>query len=380
MEEEENNPIKYFTLLETLSSIQKTLLNRYTSSFWVKAEIMKFNHYIHSGHSYPDLVEKVENKIVAQTRALIWKDDYNRINNKFISITKDPIKEGITALLHCRISFDALYGLSLRILEIDPLFTLGELEKERQETIKKIKEEGIWDKNRKLQMPILPKRIAIISVETSKGYSDFMNIIKKEEPHYKIFTHLFPSLLQGDNAVESMIMALDTIEIVKNHFDCVLIIRGGGGDIGLACYNNYDLVKRIAVFPLPILTGIGHSTNETVSEMVSNKTAITPTDLADYIISSFRTFDQTLKDIKQKIFNSASKRIERENQTLNHFQQILEILDPKNLLKRGYSISYIDNKIVKTASDAEKGETLITLFADGKIISRVEDIETTNTI
>ena len=114
--------------------------------------------------------------------------------------------------------------------------------------------------------------------------------------------------------------------------------------------------------------------------MVSNKTAITPTDLADYIISSFRTFDQTLKDIKQKIFNSASKRIERENQTLNHFQQILEILDPKNLLKRGYSISYIDNKIVKTASDAEKGETLITLFADGKIISRVEDIETTNTI
>lgn len=378
MSEEENKPIKYFTLLETLSSIQKTLLNRYTSSFWVKAEIMKLNHYIHSGHSYPDLVEKSENKIVAQTRALIWKDDYNRINNKFISITKEPIKDGITTLLHCRISFDALYGLSLRILDIDPLFTLGELEKERQETIKKIKEEGIWDKNRKLKMPLLPKRIAIISVETSKGYSDFMNIIKKEEPHYKIFTHLFPSLLQGDNAVESMIMALDTIEIVKHHFDCVLIIRGGGGDIGLACYNNYDLVKKIADFPLPILTGIGHSTNETVSEMVSNKTAITPTDLADYIISSFRAFDQNLKDINQKIFNFANKRIERETQTLEHFQQILQILDPKNLLKRGYSITYIDNKLVKTISDIKKGDKIITLFEDGKTISTVEDIEKLN--
>ncbi|MCK9162888.1 MAG: exodeoxyribonuclease VII large subunit [Bacteroidales bacterium] len=377
---EELNSIKYFTLLEALSSIQKTLLGRYTSSFWVKAEIMKLNHYVHSGHAYPDLVEKIENKIVAQTRALIWRDDFNRINNKFLSITKEPIKDGITTLLHCRISFDALYGLSLRILDIDPLFTLGELEKERQETIKKIKDEGIWDKNRKLSMPILPKRLAIISVETSKGYSDFINIIKKEEPQYKIFTHLFPSLLQGDNAVESMIMSLDTIEIVKDHFDAVLIIRGGGGDIGLSCYNNYDLVKRIAVFPLPILTGIGHSTNETVAEMVSNKTAITPTDLADYIISSFRVFDQSLKEINQKIINSAIKRIERETQTLTHFDKILQILDPKNLLKRGYSITYIDNKIIKTALEAEKGEKLITLFADGKIISRVEETEKTNKI
>jgi len=175
-------------------------------------------------------------------------------------------------------------------------------------------------------------------------------------------------------------MSLDTIEIVKDHFDAVLIIRGGGGDIGLSCYNNYDLVKRIAVFPLPILTGIGHSTNETVAEMVSNKTAITPTDLADYIISSFRVFDQSLKEINQKIINSAIKRIERETQTLTHFDKILQILDPKNLLKRGYSITYIDNKIIKTALEAEKGEKLITLFADGKIISRVEETEKTNKI
>lgn len=369
----ETNPIKYFTLLEALTSIQRTLLNRYTSSFWIKAEIMKLNLYIHSGHAYPDLVEKHNNKIVAQTRALIWRDDYNRINNKFLSITKEPIKDGITSLLQCRISFDALYGLSLRILDIDPLFTLGELERERQETIDRIKKEGLWDKNKKLSLPILPKRLAIISVETSKGYSDFINIIKKEEPHYKIFTHLFPSFLQGDNAVESMIMALDTIEIVKDYFDAVLIIRGGGGDIGLSCYNNYDLVRKIAKFPLPVLTGIGHSTNETVSEMVSNKTAITPTDLADYIISSFRAFDQSLKDFKQRLFNSSIKRIEREIQTLEHFEQIIRILDPKNLLKRGYSITYIDNKIIKTISQAKKGDKLITLFADGRIISNVEE-------
>lgn len=371
----EENGIKYFTLLEALRSIQRTLLNRYTSSFWVKAELMKLNHYAHSGHAYPDLVEKQDNKIVAQIRALIWKDDFDRINSKFLNTTKEPIKDGITVLIYCRVQFDALYGLSLRIIDIDPLFTLGELEKERLDTIRKIKEEGIWDKNKKLALPLLPQRLAIISVETSKGYSDFMNIIHQDKQPYKLFTMLFPSLLQGDNAVESLLIALDAIETVKDHFDAVLIIRGGGGDIGLACYNNYELVKRIATYPLPILTGIGHSTNETVSEMVSNKTAITPTELADIILKRFVSFDQQLKDIKLNLFNIASRRIERETQTLTHYQQILQLLDPKNLLKRGYTISYLQDRIITSASELQKGDQLITLFSDGKVISTVNDKE-----
>ncbi|MBP1644568.1 MAG: exodeoxyribonuclease large subunit [Bacteroidetes bacterium] len=371
----EENGIKYFTLLEALRSIQNTLLNRYTSSFWVKADLMKLNHYVHSGHAYPDLVEKQDNKIVAQVRSLIWKDDFERINSKFVSTTKEPIKDGITVLIYCRIQFDALYGLSLRIIDIDPLFTLGELEKERLDTIRKIKEEGLWDNNKKLSLPLLPKRLAIISVQTSKGYSDFMNIINEEKQPYKLFTMLFPSLLQGDNAVESLLIALDAIEVVKDHFDAVLIIRGGGGDIGLACYNNYELVKCIASYPLPVLTGIGHSTNETVSEMVSNKTAITPTELADFIIKRFVNFDQQLKEIKLNLFNIASRRIERETQTLANYQQVLKLLDPKNLLKRGYSISYLKDKIITSASELKKGDQLVTLFADGKIISTVTDKE-----
>jgi len=303
---------------------------------------------------------------------LIWKDDFERINRKFISITKEPIKDGITILLYCRINFDALYGLSLRIIDIDPLFTLGELERERQETIKKIKEEGLWDKNKKLKLPLLPQRLAIVSVQTSKGYSDFMNIIQQEEKNYKIFTFLFPSLLQGDNAVESMILSLDTIELVKEHFDAVLIMRGGGGDIGLSCYNNYNLVKRIATFPLPVLTGIGHSTNETVSEMVSNRNSITPTDLADFILSCFKSFDDNLNELKHKLFLNSTKRIEREEQILNQYNQVLKLLDPKNLLKRGYSISYLNDKIVKSSLELKEGDELITLFSDGKVKSIVE--------
>lgn len=370
----QENGIKYFSLLEVLSSIQKTILGRYTSCFWVRAEMMKLNHYVHSGHCYPDLVEKSDNRILAQTRALIWKDDFERINKKFISITKEPIKDGITILLYCRVNFDALYGLSLRIIDIDPLFTLGELERERQETIRKIKEEGLWDKNKKLPLPLIPQRLAIVSVQTSKGYSDFMNIIQQEEKKYKIFTFLFPSLLQGDNAVESMILSLDTIELVKDHFDAVLIMRGGGGDIGLSCYNNYNLVKRIVTFPLPILTGIGHSTNETVSEMVSNRNSITPTDLADFILSRFKTFDDSLKELKQELFLSSTKRIEREAQILNQYNQILKLLDPKNLLKRGYSISYLNDKIIKSYSELKEGDELITLFEDGKVKSIVKEI------
>lgn len=279
-----------FTLSEVLQSVQKTISARYTSSFWVKAEMNKLNFYKHSGHCYPELVEKTDGKIVAEIRAVLWNSDYLRINRKFQSVLKDSLKDGIKILFSARIQFDPKYGLSLMIQDIDPSFTLGDLEREKQETIQRLMTEGLFDKNKQIQVPLLPQRIAVISVETSKGYSDFLNIVDKNGWNYKFFHMLFPSLLQGDRAAASMINQLKRIKKVVNFFDVVAIIRGGGGEVGLTCYNDYELAKTICEFPIPVITGIGHSTNTTVSEMVAHTNAITPTKLGEWLLQKFHDF------------------------------------------------------------------------------------------
>ncbi|MEO0075571.1 MAG: exodeoxyribonuclease VII large subunit [candidate division WOR-3 bacterium] len=191
------NDKQVFSLLEVTKSIQKTLPDRYKSSFWVKAEMNKLNFYKQSGHCYPELVEKKDGKIIAQIKSHLWRDDFNRVNNNFQRILNEPLKDGIKILFLAKISFDPVHGLALWIIDIDSSYTLGDLEREKQETIKQLKEEGIFNKNKTLNLPLLPQRIAIISVETSKGYADFLKVIETNSWNYKFFHILFPSLLQG---------------------------------------------------------------------------------------------------------------------------------------------------------------------------------------
>src|SRR5690606_25369698 len=230
-----------FTLLEVSRSIQKTIAERYKSLYWIKAEMNKLNHYSHSGHCYPELLEKKEGKVVAEMRSILWKMDYQRINRQFLEVLGEPLREGITMLFQAGISYDPLYGFSLKIVDIDPTFVLGELEKEKRESIKKLTEEGVFDANKRLPFPLIPKRLAIISVETSKGLSDFFKIINGNPWGYKIECTLFPALLQGDKSISSIIKQLEVIANKLEDFDAVAIIRGGGGDVGLSSYNNYFL-------------------------------------------------------------------------------------------------------------------------------------------
>jgi exodeoxyribonuclease VII large subunit len=296
-----------FSLSEVAQSIQRTLAERYSSAFWIKAEMNKLNRYPQSGHCYPDLVERVNGKIVAEMRATIWKDDFDQINSRFLSVLKEPLRDGITILFAARVNFHPVYGLNLRIVDIDPSWSLGELERERQETIRKLKAEEIFDANRRVPVPLLPKRIAVISVQTSKGYADFTKVIDENPWGYRFFYLLFPALLQGDQAVTSILNQLSRIERVRHHFDAVAIIRGGGGDIGLTCFNNIDLARKTATFPIPVFTGIGHSTNETVVEMVACKNAITPTELADFLIQKFHNFSVPLNESMKLIRDRAEK-------------------------------------------------------------------------
>lgn len=408
-----------FSLLEVSRSIQKTIADRYQSLYWIKAEMNKLNRYTHSGHCYPELVEKKEGKIVAEMRSILWKTDYERINRQFIELLNEPLRDGITILFQAGISYDPLYGFSLKIVDIDPTFVLGELEKEKIASIKRLHEEGIFSANKQLPFPTIPKRLALISVETSKGLSDFFKIINGNPWGYRFENTLFPALLQGDKSVPSIIKQLAVIAEKQDDFDAVAIVRGGGGEVGLSSYNNYLLAKAIAIFPIPVLTGIGHSTNETVSEMVAYKNAITPSELADFLIQKFHNFAIPVDDAQRRMINACQLIFKQEHQQLQQYSQqiswssksflqvkknkvdnlfkdlqlfarqqfkeqqnnlvhahrLINIANPKQLLKRGFSITRFQGKAIIDPAALPENTALETELYQGTLYSTLTSKE-----
>ena len=274
-----------FTLKQVAQSIRKTLESRYERTYWVKAEIYKMNLFP-SGHAFPELVQRTDGKIVANLSGVIWKTNYGRISKQFEATVKEPFSEGKEVLMLVKITFSEVYGLSLHITDIDPSYSLGALHKLKLETIDALNKLGILQKNQSLSLS-LPKRIAVISAESSKGLSDFMQVLSASQSQIGISTFLFNATVQGDQAVESILQAFNKIERVRQYFDAVVIVRGGGAEVGMSCYDDFKLCKRIAEFPLPVLCGIGHSTNLTVAEMVAYSHAITPSVLASDLLQEF---------------------------------------------------------------------------------------------
>ncbi len=304
--------VKTYTLTDLGNSLKSVIEKTYKNHYWVVAEINKLNYYPHSGHAYPELVEKTDGKIVAQFRGQMWKNDFDTANNKFLELLNEPIRDGIKVLMLVKVVFDGMYGLSLQIKAIDPKYSLGDLEAEKNLTLAKLKKEGIYESNKRKTLPLVPKRLAIISVESSKGYADFLQILAQSGEKYCFDLRLFPSILQGEQAVTGIQQQLREIAKTQDEFDAVAIIRGGGGDVGLSCYNNYELSRAVASFPLPVLTGIGHATNLTVTELVAHTNAITPTKLAELLLQHFRRFDDELSRAKEKI-RALTEKILREN-------------------------------------------------------------------
>ena len=415
-QEEYFNDRRVYTLSQVGKSLETVIAKNYKGAYYIKAEIIKLNYYPRNGHCYPELVEKEGDSIKAQMRAVIWSSNLEPINERFRAITGEPLKEGITILCLATIEYSGKYGLALHIQDIEPTYTLGELAKNKVQTINRLKKEGLFDANKELQMPLLPKRIAVISIETSKGYSDFTITLNQNEYGYKFSLVLFPSLLQGDKAIHTMKNQLDEIEKQKDKFDCVVIIRGGGGDVGLSCYDNYELARRVAEFPLPIVSGIGHSTNVTVVEMVSHETKITPTEVAYYFIQRFRNFDERLqqwqqalaqyarnllKDERMRLLQVESRRqqlaqmvlvnkrrdvenlqqllpllsrqlLNREKEKVARMENSVALLHPRNILKRGFSVTLLNGKPVTKATELKAGDELVTQLHEGEVKSRVE--------
>ncbi len=287
----------FLSLSQLLAQVRKAMVREFPLPVWVKADMLKLNHYSASGHAFPELVEKIGGKVVAKIQAIIWADDLMRIGANFQAITGKKLGDGIEILFRTEIRFHEQFGMRLRIMEIDAQYTLGQMALEKKNTIEKLLAENLFYQNKTIELTTVPQRLAVISAASSRGFSDLRNILRVEGAAFRMELKLFNAILQGEKGADTITARLAQIGKRKDEFDAVLIIRGGGDDTGMDCYDSYKMAQAVCNCPLPVITGIGHSTNETVVEMVAHTNKITPTDVGYFILTRFSVQLNKLSDI-----------------------------------------------------------------------------------
>ena len=414
MTEEQRQIIR---LSELQSGLQAVIEKHYSRSFWVVAEISEISENI-SGHCYLELVEKDEgsDKLLAKIRANIWAYTYRMLKPYFETTTGQPLKRGMKILVQGTVDHHPVYSLSLNIHDIDPSYTLGDVERRRKEIIARLEKEGVIGMNRELGMPLVPQKIAIISSATAAGYEDFMDQIINNPYAYVFYTHLFPAIMQGDRAEISIIAALDAIHQCGVDFDLVAIIRGGGSKADLACFDSYDLSYYITQFPIPVFTGIGHEQDDTICDLVAHTRLKTPTVVAGFLVDTLAEFESMLdtkrrriiqaseghlvnKNLRLQLLNqkvsSATDRLlselreklsrlsaearhnvvqtlDKQRFLLEKLEKIITYVDPVQILKLGYSISRYRGRALHDASMLQEGDIIETTLSKGNIESTVK--------
>lgn len=408
------------TLYELNRLVQTYLDKAFPDTCWVTGELSDAGTPAFGGHFYGELVQKdaQTDAIVARARLTCWSRVYNMLRLRLQHETGETLRRGLQVKLLVKVSFHALYGYSLNILDIDGSFTLGDLARRRREILQRLEGDGILHDNQQLPLPRLLRRIAVISSPSAAGYGDFCNQLSHNDYGFHFDVRLFPSLMQGAQVPESVMAALqDILEASADRppFDLVVIIRGGGASIDLSDFDSYDLAAAIAQFPLPVLTGIGHERDETVLDFVAHTRVKTPTAAAAFIIDHQAQEAALIDDLYQRITRSARDRILCEKQRLGRYQNVLPLLfsgfnqkqqnrlqllsqrlagsvrlklereqsrlqllsqrltslDPRLLLRRGYSITTCGGRVVRGIDDLREGDVLTTSTSGGEIFSKV---------
>lgn len=449
----EINAISLFELNHTLREI---LYGSLPEKIWIKAETsdVRLNQ---NGHCYLEFLEKDKQgkNIIAKNRAMIWATTFHLLKAYFESTTGQPFTSGLKVMVQISVEFHEVYGLSLTVHDIDPAYTLGDQALNRAAILRQLEEEGVLGLNKELELPLLPNHIAIISSPTAAGYEDFCDQLENNNFGFRFYTRLFPAIMQGERAEDSIISALEQIYNNLEKFDAVVIIRGGGATSELSCFDSYLLAASCAQFPLPVITGIGHERDETVLDIVAHTRAKTPTAVAEFLIdylsetannledmhalladiarermdkevyllkqielefiytgknwhagqsallssskialkkeiqlhlkesdslfnkiktNLIRATQQTCKDEKLAVITRQLKKtinqsIEKKDEKLNIYSKFTELVSPQNILKKGYTLTMADGKLVKSATQIKPGSELTTQFADGEIKS-----------
>lgn len=361
--------------------------------YWVEAELSECRES--RGHCYMELVEKDEtsNTPIARASAKCWKQTWAMLQPYFERTTGQSLRAGMKVLLKVYAQFHEAFGFSWIVTDIDPTFTLGDMAQRRQAIIRKLKEEGVFDLQRELTIPRFCQRIAVISAETAAGYGDFCRQLTENEYGLQFEPTLFPAIMQGEQVEQSVIAALNSIHEQINDFDIVVIIRGGGSTSDMSGFDTLALAENVANFPLPIITGIGHDRDECVLDMVSNMRVKTPTAAAAFLISHLADTLQHVNDLQQRIaFLFSMVRTNREHQLEQRYERLLHAIDqrlinerhhlelaeqkvisydPSLLLKRGYSITLHNGKVVRDPQQLKEGDEIETRLEKGNIKSKV---------
>lgn len=348
----------HITLSQLNGLIREVLETNFMDEVWLIAEIAEMR-IAGIGHCYLDLVERRNNKIVARMRANIWKFQYDKIAQNFFRITGTPLKKGMSVLMSVGVSFHEQYGISLVVKEIDAGYSLGDLERQKKEIIDRLSKEGLLQVNKALTLELVPKRIAVISSETAAGYGDFLNQLTGNVHGYLFDLKLFPATMQGDGLEQSIITALAHVK--PDAFDAVVIIRGGGASLDLAGFDKYELAKTVALFPLPVITGIGHERDETIVDLVANEKLKTPTAVADFLLQKFADFEGYYQGLQEALVYFTREKIAKQRnklQGLSHdvktdTQKILE-LNKKRLLVLQTNLPTIAQRFLQSEKQGVK--------------------------
>ncbi len=309
----------HISLSKLNGMIRESIEMSFSNEIWLIAEIAEMR-IAGAGHCYLDLVEKKDGRILARMRANIWKFQYERIATNFFASTGNTLQKGLKVLLSVSVSFHEQYGVSLVVKNIDPSYSLGDLERRKKEIIKKLTEQGLLNKNRALDLELVPKRIAVVSSETAAGYGDFINQLKTNPKRYCFEPELFQTIMQGENTAVSVIESLS--QIAEQSFDCVVIIRGGGASLDLAGFDDFELGKTIANYPLPVITGIGHERDETIPDLVAHTGLKTPTAVAEFLIEKMSDFEEYYIGLREALIYFSREQITQCKITLRNLSHV----------------------------------------------------------
>ena len=404
------------TLVELNGLVRDAIENALPEEYWVEAELSECRE--HGGHCYMELIEKDERSAtpVARASAKCWRQTWVMVKPYFERTTGQQLRAGMKVLLRVYAQFHEAYGFSWIVSDIDPTYTLGDMARKRQEIIRQLKEEGVFDLQRELHIPTFAKRIAVISAEHAAGYGDFCRQLEDNDYGFKFDVTLFPAIMQGEQVEASVVDALNEIYQRISDFDVVCILRGGGAAADLSGFDTLALAENVAQFPLPIITGIGHERDESILDMISNTRVKTPTAAAALLTDNLLRVLERLDDAGQRLSYAVNQRINSQKarmatlttliptltlrmvsdqrhriettksrlpiaieRRLTHQKHLLESLslklqgfDPQLLLSRGYSITLKDGRAVRDPQQLKPGDEIETRVEKGTIRSVVK--------
>lgn len=365
---------EYVDLFVLQTRIRDGLEELFPEKIWVRAEISSLS-VKSNGHCYLELSQNGDSGVSAKARAVIWRSAFAPVRHYFTQMTGSDLQVGMDILVRAKVNYSELYGLTLIVDEIEPEFTTGQKEMERRRTIARLEKDGMFDLQKRLVLPLLPYNLAVISAGTAAGFGDFCRHLLENEFEFKFKVDLFEALMQGSGAPESIIEALEEIEVSDIKYDAVLMMRGGGSNLDLDCFDDYGLALSIAQFPIPVFTAIGHDRDYHIADMAAYESVKTPTALADRFLDCYMSEDERISSYGSRLRLAFYSKLSLMSSRVDVLETRIRAADPRTILARGFTLATDASGVVlKSVTGIKCGDEVGVLFKDGSIKTEVKQI------